>query len=161
MLKQALLDISNTPAVSLNSQDVSNLSEVSIKLLFSLADIKAGLNEKYMREGMEQRFEKIRRILEMQGKMIDDEAFDSLGIVFQYSRPQNEKDIIDNLKVLKDIGGISLESILEKSPFTSDVGQELQRLRADDGQRREQSEDEDAGVNDVDGLTKDQVLAGN
>lgn len=142
MLKQALLDISNTPAVSLNSQDVSNLSEVSIKLLFSLADIKAGLNEKYMREGMEQRFEKIRRILEMQGKMIDDESFDSLGIVFQYSRPQNEKDIIDNLKVLKGIGGISLETILEKSPFTSDVGQELQRLRADDGQHREQSEDE-------------------
>ncbi|WP_409174831.1 phage portal protein [Brevibacillus fortis] len=141
MLKQALLDISNTPAVSLNSQDVSNLSEVSIKLLFSLADIKAGLNEKYMREGMEQRFEKIRRILELQGKKIDDEAFDSLGIVFQYSRPQNEKDIIDNLKVMKEIGGISLESILEKSPFTSDVGQELQRLRADNGQGNEQIED--------------------
>ena len=33
-LKQALLDISSTPAVSLNSQDISNLSEVSIAFIF-------------------------------------------------------------------------------------------------------------------------------
>jgi hypothetical protein len=104
-LKQALLDISHTPAVSLNSQDVSNLSEVSIKLLFSLADIKAGLNEKYMREGMSERFNKIRRMLELKSIKINDDDYNSLDVVFQYARPQNEKDIIDNLKVLREVGG--------------------------------------------------------
>lgn len=144
-LKQALLDISNTPAVSLNSQDVSNLSEVSIKLLFSLADIKAGLNEKYLREGMEQRFEKVRGILERVGVTMSDDTFDTLGVVFQYSRPQNEKDIIDNLKTLKEMGGISTESLLEVSPYTNDVNQELQRLKSsqeNQGMKSEASDNE-------------------
>lgn len=127
-LKQALLDVSSTPAVSLNNQDVSNLSEVSIKLLFSLADIKAGMNEKYIREGMEERFEKIRQILEIAGTEFDEDTFDSLGVVFQYARPQNETDIISNLKTLTDMGAISVESVLDKSPYTTDVQQEMERL---------------------------------
>ena len=130
-LKQALLDISSTPAISFNATDVSNLSEVSIKLLFSLADIKAGLNEQYIREGMEQRFEQMRKLLEYKGVSIADKDFDSLGVVFAYARPQNEKDIIDNLKTLKDISGISTESLLEHSPYTVDVTQELERLKGD------------------------------
>lgn len=127
-LKQALLDVSSTPAVSLNSQDVSNLSEVSIKLLFSLADVKAGMNEQFMREGFMQRFEKIRVLLKYQGITFTDDDFNTLNVVFQYARPQNEKDIIENLKTLREIGGISVETMLEKSPYTNDVGQEIQRL---------------------------------
>lgn len=125
MLKQALLDVSCTPAVSLNNQDVSNLSEVSIKLLFSLADIKAGLNERYMREGFEKRFKQIGKLLAMQGREVN---ADNIDVVFQYARPQNEKDIIDNLKVLNDMSSISLQTILENSPFVNDVAQELDRL---------------------------------
>jgi SPP1 family phage portal protein len=128
-LTSALLDIANIPAVSMSKTDISNLSEVSIKLLFSLSDMKAGLNEKYMRAGMEQRFEKIRKLLELKGITFSDEEFDSLDVVFQYSRPQNEKDIIDNLKTLNDMRAISLETILENNPYVSDVSQELMRLK--------------------------------
>ena len=128
-LKQALLDVSFTPAVSLNNTDVSNLSEVSMKLLFQLADIKAGMNEKFVREGMEQRFLIISELLSRMGITVDEEAFDTLDIMFQYSRPTNEKDIIENLKVLHEMGAISIKSILENSPYTQDVGQELERLR--------------------------------
>lgn len=127
-LKQALLDISSTPAVSLNSQDVSNLSEVSIKLLFSLADVKAAMNEKYMRDGIEQRFEKIRVILAIMGQPIDEDKFDTLNVVFQYARPRNEQDIIDDIKTLREIGALSLESALDHSPYTNDVQQELCRI---------------------------------
>lgn len=130
-LKQALLDISSTPAVSLNSQDVSNLSEVSIKLLFSLADVKAGLNEKYMRQGIEQRFERIRDILALQGTAIDEDSFDTLDVVFSYARPRNEQDIISDIKTLREIQAISLESALSHSPYTSDVYQELERINAE------------------------------
>lgn len=130
-LKQALLDISSTPAVSLNSQDVSNLSEVSIKLLFSLADVKAGLNEKYMRQGIEQRFERIRNILALQGIAIDDDSYDTLDVVFSYARPRNEQDIINDIKTLREIKAISLESALSHSPYTSDVYQELERIKAE------------------------------
>jgi SPP1 family phage portal protein len=130
-LRQALLDISNVPAVSLNSQDVSNLSEVSIKLLFSLSELRAGLNSKYMREGIEKRFEVFRRILELQGEYINDEDMESVSIVFTTARPMNEKDIIDNLKTLRDIGGISVESMIEQNPLVNDKVVEMERLKED------------------------------
>ncbi len=130
-LKQALLDISNTPAVSLNSQEISNLSEVSIKLLFSLADVKAGLNEKFIREGMQERFRKIKNMLELKGIHLDDDLFNGVDVVFQYARPQNEKDIIDNLKTLREINGISIEGVLEHSPYTTDTKVELEKINSE------------------------------
>lgn len=131
-LMTTLLDVSQVPGVSMGKVDISNLSEVSIKLLFSLADIKASMNEKYMREGMEERFDKIRKLMELKGKRIGEDAYDSLGIVFQYARPQSAKEVIDNLKVLSDMGAISIESILEHSPYTTDVVQEMGRLKDDE-----------------------------
>lgn len=125
VLKQALLDISNTPAVSMNNTDISNLSEVSIKLLFSLADIKAGLNERYIREGFEQRFKKIEKLLGLQGIEINS---DDIDVVFQYARPLNESDIIDNIKTLKELGVMSLQTAIENSPMIYDVENEMVRL---------------------------------
>ncbi len=125
VLKQALLDISNTPAVSMNNTDISNLSEVSIKLLFSLADIKAGLNERYIREGFEQRFNKIEKLLHLQGIDINS---DDIDIVFQYARPLNESDIIDNIRTLKELGVMSLQTAIENCPMIYDVGNEMERL---------------------------------
>ncbi|MED4415894.1 phage portal protein [Schinkia azotoformans] len=133
-LLQSLLDISSTPAVSMNKTDISNLSEVSIKLLFSLANIKAGFNEQYIREGLEQRFDKIRRLLEYRGIVFSDDDYESLGIVFQYAMPSNDKEIIENLKTLRDMQGISIESVLSHSPYTSDVNMEMERLK-DEGSK--------------------------
>ncbi len=127
-LMTTLLDISSVPGVSMGKVDISNLSEVSIKLLFSLSDVAASLNERYMREGIEQRFEVIRKLLSLKGIEFTDDEYDSLGMVFQYSRPQSATEIIDNLKVLRDMNAISIESILEHSPYTTDIVQELERL---------------------------------
>ncbi|WP_366162645.1 phage portal protein [Bacillus infantis] len=127
-LLQSLLDVSQTPAVSLNKTDISNLSEVSIKLLFQLANIKAGMNEQFMRDGIEQRFEKIRKLLGYKGVQISDDEFDSLDLVFQYATPSNDKEIIENLKLLREMGAISLEGILEDSPYTTDVQFEMNRI---------------------------------
>ncbi|WP_003545409.1 phage portal protein [Desulfotomaculum nigrificans] len=125
VLKQALLDISCAPAVSMNNQDVSNLSEVSIKLLFSLADIKAGLNERYIREGFEQRFKKIEKLLQLQGIEINS---DNIDVVFQYARPLNETDIINNIKTMKELGIMSLQTAIENSPMIYDTANEMERL---------------------------------
>jgi SPP1 family phage portal protein len=128
-LLQALLDISQTPAVSLNKTDISNLSEVSIKLLFQLAEIKASINEQYIREGIEQRFERIRKLLEYKGITFTDEEFDSLGLVFQYALPSSDKEVIENMKSLREMGGLSLHTMLEQNPYVHDVQQELMRLK--------------------------------
>ena len=153
-LVQALLDISQTPAVSMNKTDISNLSEVSIKLLFSLANIKAGMNEQYMREGIEQRFDKIRKLLEYKGIVFSEEEYESLDFVFQYAMPSNDKEIIENLKALDEMGAISLESILTHSPYTSDIQQELKRLSEQGGKVEDKKDhvddDKDKKENELD-----------
>lgn len=126
-LKQALLDVSGTPAVSLNNTDISNLSEVSIKLLFSLAEIKGTINSQYLKEGFENRWSIIKKILQLKGINIDGE----IDCSFEMAIPQNEKEIIDNLKTLREIGGISLETMLSKTPYIYDVQGELNKLKAE------------------------------
>ncbi|AKG35252.1 phage portal protein [Paenibacillus durus] len=130
-LTSSLLDIAHVPAISMSKTDVSNLSEVSIRLLFSLADTKGALNSKFLREGMEQRFEKIRELLRGKGLAFSDDEYDTLGIVFQFARPSNDKEIVDNLKVLKEIDGMSLESIVERNPYVTDVQGELTRIQSE------------------------------
>lgn len=127
-LTSALLDISNVPAVSMSKTDISNLSEVSIRLLFSLSDMKGALNAKFMREGLVQRFEVIRKLLEYKDVTFSDEEFDTLDFVFQYARPSNDKEVVENLKILNDMKAMSLESILERNPYITDVQGEMQRI---------------------------------
>lgn len=130
---QSLLDTSQTPAISMNKTDISNLSEVSIKLLFQLADIKASQNETYIRDGLDQRFDKIRRLLALQGIVYSDKEYDTLDVVFHYATPSNDKEIIENLKTLRELGGLSLESLIEQSPLTTDVQMEIQKIINENG----------------------------
>ena len=128
ILYNSLLQISSVPAVSMGVQDVSNLSEVSIKLMFSLADLRAGMNEMYMREGMEFRFKAIESLLKAKGIVINSDALD---VVFEYSRPMNRTDIINDLETLREMGAISLQSTLEQCPMVYDVSTELDRIKAE------------------------------
>lgn len=127
-LMTSLLDVSSTPGIVLGKTDISNLSEVSIKLLFSLSNLKAMISEKYIKDSMKMRYNKVRRLLELQGIVFTDEEWDTLDIVFQYAMPQSEKDIIDNLSKLREMSAISVESVLGHSPYTTDVNSELVRL---------------------------------
>lgn len=127
-LKQELLNISSTPAVSLNNSDVSNLSETSMKILFTLADMKGKMNERYLRNGFESRFEKVFELLNRKGIEFEEDDMDSLDVVFNYSKPQNETEIIGNLVSLKGIGAISNETAIEINPYISNTNQELERL---------------------------------
>ncbi|MFJ5563627.1 phage portal protein [Lysinibacillus xylanilyticus] len=128
-LMQTLLDVSSTPAVSMNKTDISNLSEVSIKLLFSLADTQAGVNETYLREGFYQRWQKVQRLLKYKGIEISDDEMVSLEFNFQYNTPSNHKEILDNMKTQFDMNAISLETIIEQSPYVNDTMRELSRLK--------------------------------
>ncbi|QHJ71619.1 phage portal protein [Planococcus halotolerans] len=133
-LNQSLLDVSGTPAVSMNKSDISNLSEVSITMLFGLAEVKASENESYIREGMMERYDKIRKLLSFRGVTITDEQYASLSLLFKYNRPSNESERVKDLKELRLLNGISLESMLEHSPYTTDVSMELGRLKAESNQ---------------------------
>ena len=104
------------------------MSEQTIKLLFSLAEVKASENENVMKRGLYERYEKIRTLLAYRGFKVTDEEFYSIDFVFTYNIPMNHQEIINNLKTLREIGGYSIESLLEKNPYVEDIQMEKQRL---------------------------------
>ena len=127
-LMQQLINIASVPAVALNASDVSNLSEMSMRMLYQLADMKAGINERYLREGLEQRNSKVVGLLGKQGKAYSEDAIESLDMVFHYARPVNETEVIDNLVKLYQVGAMSIESLVEISPYVSNEHLELKRI---------------------------------
>lgn len=110
------------PSILGGNGNIANVSEVSLKLLYQLADVYAMLTEKAMRNGLNKRFNIIRRLLGLENDL------DYINIAFNYSRPQNASELLDNLKKQFDMGAISKRSIIEKSPLSTDVAQELLRL---------------------------------
>jgi len=125
-LTSVLLDLAHVPAVSMSKTDISNLSEVSIRLLFSLADMKAALNARQLKQGMKQRFSVWAKLLG-----IDDDI--DVDVHFHFARPQNDAEIIENLEILRKLNMISLQTALERNPYVSDVSSELKRLQEEKG----------------------------
>lgn len=70
--------------------NISNVSEVSLKYLFSQTDNKAQKTIQSLTDGMFKRFEYFRKLQELRGihKKYTDEAFDSLNI-----HPQDKDDV--------------------------------------------------------------------
>ncbi|MFJ8063300.1 phage portal protein [Psychrobacillus sp. NPDC096426] len=130
-LYQSLLDVSMTPSVSMGRAEISNVSEQSVRLLFSLASVKAGMNEQCLRKGFYERWDKIRELLSYKGVNINDKAWATFDVMFTYDMPSNNAEVISNLKVLREMGALSMESLLELSPMVSDVGQEMERLSSE------------------------------
>lgn len=126
-LKQSMLDNSRTPAISMNSQEVSNLSETSIRMMYSLAEIQGSINAMYLKEGFEKRWGKIKKLLRKLGHEVNEDAY--IDCNFNMNIPQNEGEIIENLS--KATGGqaiMSVERAIEVNPYTIDVNSEIEKL---------------------------------
>ena len=128
-LLNALYTVAQIPSIAVGRTDISNVSTEAVRILYQMALMKAGQNEQYIREGIEQRFERIRKLLEYKGVTFTGDEFDSLGLVFQYALPSNDKEIIENMKTLREVGGLSLHTMIEQNPYVYDVQQELMRLK--------------------------------
>lgn len=127
-LIQTLYDISSTPNVAMNKAEIANVSETSIRILYSLANVKAKINENYLRDGFEERLNKYRILLSYLDVNFTDDEFETLDMLFDYDMPSNDQEVINNLQTLNEMKSISLQSILEKSPYVADSVQELERL---------------------------------
>lgn len=145
-LMQQLINIASVPAVALNASDVSNLSEMSMRMLYQLADMKAGINERYLRRGLESRHEKILSLMSKTGKAYDEDVLDTLDMKFHYARPVNETEVIDNLVAMYGVNAVSIESLIELSPYISNKHLELERIlraKVDNGQEVAQKSEEE------------------
>ncbi|MGI6227668.1 MAG: phage portal protein [Peptococcales bacterium] len=126
-LKQALLDTSMTPGVTMNSQEISNVSETSIRMMFAMAEIKGAMNSLYLKQGFEKRWGKIKGLLRLLGEEVAEDAY--IDCQFNLNIPQNEGEIIDNLVNARNAGIISLDRAVEVNPYVNDVAIELERLQ--------------------------------
>lgn len=148
-LVDALYTVAHLPAIAVGRTDISNVSTEAVRILYQMAMMKAGQNEQYMREGIEQRFERTRKLLEYRGVTFTDEEFVSLGLVFSYQLPSNDKEVIENMKVLREMKVISIETMLEHNPYVNDVQNEIMRL---------QKENDTTYSSGVDNKTQDVVF---
>lgn len=136
-LQNQLNFCSYIPSILGGSGNIANVSEVSLKMLYNLADVYAMLSERVMRNGFSERFNIIRKLIGNENK---DEY---VNVTFNYSRPQNMSELLDNIKKQFDMNAISLETIIEKSPLTEDKTMELNRLKESDVNRNDSESDVD------------------
>ncbi|MEG3007190.1 MAG: phage portal protein [Oscillospiraceae bacterium] len=127
-LTQQLYVVAGVPSAIMGQSNISNVSEVSLKLLYQQTDNKAKQNIQVLKSGLFMRFAYIRKLLEKNGVKFSDEIFDTLDMEFSLNRPVDTNSLMDELKTQYDMGAISIESIIEKSPHTVNVGVELERL---------------------------------
>lgn len=129
-LTQQLYAVASVPASVIGQGNIANVSEISLKLLFSQTDNKAKQMIQVLKEGIYKRFEYIRKLLKIQGITFSDNTYDSLDITFSVNRPVDTQSMMMELKTQYDMGAISRQSIIDKSPYTTNTALELQRIES-------------------------------
>lgn len=141
-LIQQFYAVACIPASMYGQSNISNVSEVSLKYLFSQTDSKAHKTIQSLTDGMFQRFEYFRKLQKLRSvhKEYKDEAFDTLNINFNLSRPVDTNSLMSDLKTQQDMGAISKRTVIEKSPYTTDVSLELERIENESGAKEQANE---------------------
>jgi SPP1 family phage portal protein len=118
------------PASLIGSSSISNISEVSLKLMLIQTDNRAAQNIQVLTEGIYKRLEFFNKLMRYVGAAeFSDDDFDSVEIVFSKNRPTDSSTVMNQIKTQWDMGCISRETILDISPFIIDTQLELNRLK--------------------------------
>lgn len=128
-LIQQFYAVACVPSSILGQSNVANVSETSITMLYQQT---SNFNRQFITEmtkGFMQRMEYIRKLMEIQGQTVTDEVFDSINFLFNVSKPVDNEANMNNMKIQYDCGAISKQTIIDKSPYTTDTALELQRLQ--------------------------------
>ena len=100
--------------------NISNVSEVSLKLLFNCADNLAKRTAFQLLRGMYKRLEYIGRLAK--------ENFSDIDIAFNYNRPIDNSSLIKDIEIQMDLGIMSKETAMRVSPYIEDIDKELNNL---------------------------------
>lgn len=143
-IKAMLNDIACFPSVLSGNTNVANVSSVSLQMLFHMALCKCYENEKWLNAGFKKRFEIFKKILGMQGTEISGDV----SVEYNVSMPVATDEVINNLKTMRDMGAISIDTVMEKSDFIKDIVVEKERLKDEETSKvPENSGDEGDGMN--------------
>ena len=134
-----LLLAAQCPSIALNQQELSNISETSIKMTYSLATIKAKQNSECLLDGFEQRWDKIMKLLELQGVKVEGDV----DCTFEFDIPENSAQIIEDIDNLREHGLISKETALSRIPYVYDVQSEMEKIKAEEKEKGKETENKD------------------
>lgn len=121
-----LMAISSTPSVAMGGSEVANLSETSLRILFYMALAKANNTSTILRNGFDERYKKIKKLI----NLIDGvEYVGYIDTLFNFDVPSNEQEITNNLKTHREAGLISTQTAMEQSPYVSDALREMELIK--------------------------------
>ena len=110
---------------------MANVSETSITMLYQQTDNIARQYIASLLEGFFVRLAYIRKLLELKNIPISDEVFDSVNVSFNVNRPVDNKADMENMKMQYDCGAMSRQTIIDRSPYTTNTALELERIEAE------------------------------
>lgn len=125
---QQFYAVACVPASILGQSNVANVSETSVTMLYQQTE---NFNRQFivqMLEGFFKRLEYIRKLMELKGQTVSDDVYDSINFSFNLSRPIDQESNMKNMQIQRECGAISKQTIIDRSPYTTDTALELQRL---------------------------------
>lgn len=127
------------PSILGGTGNIANVSETSLKMLYQLSDVWAMISEEVMQSGFKERYNIISKMLIKEGKLtLNDD--DYINFSFNYARPQNDTEKLNNIETQVSIGAMSTQTAIELSPLTKDTPTELDRL-SKEGNKEPDSEE--------------------
>lgn len=120
--------IASVPSTIMGNSNASNISEVSLELLYQLAYNYANLTKQYL-DNFNTRHEQIIKLMTMKGIEINEAEF--IDVVYNYSKPSDTGNTIDMLSKMYKDGALSKQSYAELSPLINNSDVELERLNGE------------------------------
>lgn len=120
--------VAGIPSSILGQNNIANVSENSMSMVYQLTENRGKQNMNSLVAGFRERWERMRKLMNLINNPISDEDFESLNVSFNISKPIDTKQNMENMKMQYEMGALSKRTIMELSPYTTDSAQELQRL---------------------------------
>lgn len=135
-MKKWLADVACFPSVFSSNGNIANVSEVSIRMLFHMASLLADENKKWLNKGFRQRLEKFNIMLKMQGL----DTINNVEVIYNYNLPSATAETLANMNILKQMGAISVETVMEKADLIDNKDVELKRIKKETKEQEKKQE---------------------
>lgn len=135
-MKKWLSDVACFPSVFSSNGNIANVSEVSIRMLFHMASLLADENKKWLNKGFRERLDKFNTMLKMQGL----DTINGVEIIYNYNLPSATAETLANMNILKQMGAISVETVMEKADLIANKDVELKRIKKETKEQEKKEE---------------------
>jgi SPP1 family phage portal protein len=112
--------VAQVPSALYGQGNIANVSETSLELLFNNSDSLAKRVSFGLLDGFNTRLEYISKMLGIDVTNVD--------VQFNYNRPVDNKSMMESLKLQRDMGAISVETVIANSPYTANVEHEKELI---------------------------------